>query len=140
KVTITRTLATPVTFGVTDDFVLDFDLANFTITGSNVTPAIRRNNGSGLDDTARHEEDDIKGTVAGLTGTVPNQQFTLTRLNDSVTVFMDANTTVFNSNGASNPAVANGQVVEVYGLFNTARNGIVATKVKIEDGNGGGDN
>ncbi len=140
KVTITRMLATPVTFGVTDDFVLDFDLANFTIAGSNVTPAIRRNNGNGLDDTARHEEDDIKGTVSGLTGTVPNQQFTLTRLNDSVTVFMDANTTVFNSNGASNPAVANGQVVEVYGLFNTARNGIVATKVKIEDGNGGDDN
>lgn len=139
KVTITRTLATPVTFGVTDDFVLDFDLANFAIAGSNVTPSIRRNSGSGLDDTARHESDDIKGTVSGLTGTVPNQQFTLTRLNDSVTVFMDANTTVFNSNGASNPAVANGQVVEVYGLFNTARGGIVATRVKIEDGNGNGE-
>jgi hypothetical protein len=119
------------------NLVVDFDLANWTFAGGIVTPVVRRHNGQGLDDGARHENEDYKGSVTGLTGTVPNQHFTLNRgATGSFDVQLSSNTAVFRSNGTGSAALANGQSVEVRGTFETTSGVLAATDVKIEDGTG----
>lgn len=117
-----------------DDLVIDFDLAGFVVANGAVAPALREGGRNGLDDPARGVNEDFKGTIAGLSGTAPNFTFTLALPGQSsFTVETNANTAIFNSNGAPNPTLANGRTVEVRGTFNAATNRLVATEVKIED-------
>lgn len=115
-----------------NELVLDFDLSTWDLDANNrVVATLKRGNRNGLDDENRHEANDIHGTVSGLAGTSPNQMFTLTRPGGDVKVKTSADTRVFNSSGATNPVLANGQRVEVYGVF--VQGFFLARAVKVED-------
>lgn len=120
--------------GSGQNLIVDFDLPNWTLAGGIVTPALLRHNGGGLDDLNRHEDDDYKGTVSGLTGTAPNQSFVLSRLGRQIQVVCTEATQIFREEGAAGAALANGQLVEVRGVFDVLAMTIRARAVKIEDG------
>lgn len=139
KVSVTFNLPTMVRFEDDDDFVLDFDMPNFTVVAGNVVPSLKQGGRSGLDDINRHEPDDVHGTVSGLSGTAPNLMFDITLANGrSLRVRTSSTTEIFNSNGTPNPVLSVGKRVEVYGAFDTTANEYIARRVKIEDGQGGG--
>ncbi len=111
----------------TNNFVVDFDLAHFTITGTTLLPVIKDSDGTGLHDSSRHNEDDYHGTVSGLTGTAPVLGFTLTRSSgQTLSVTTTAATTLY---GAA--ALANGSIVEVTGTLDTTSGTLVATAVEV---------
>jgi hypothetical protein len=117
--------------------VVDFDLANFVLVGTQLTPAIKEGQQVGINDDARHEHDDYKGTVSSLSGTAPALTFTLTPpRGNAFTVVMDANTNLFNASGAASPILVNGKRVEVRGVFDGMTGSLLATDVKIEDEQG----
>jgi len=128
-------LAPPMTVtGSGQNLIIDFDLPNWTLAGGIVTPALLRHNGTGLDDLNRHEDEDYKGTLSGLSGTAPNQTFTMTRFGSQIQVICTSATTIFAHNGAAGAALANGQIVEVRGVFDVLAQALRAASVKIEDG------
>ena len=129
----------PLALAANDDFVVDFDLPNWTRAGNLVSPAIRQGDDSTIGNMARHEDEDFSGTVSGLTGTAPDQTFVLSRTDGSFNVATDANTVVFNEDGAGAPALANGLPVEVRGVFDTTSNSLLARSIKIDDGTADGD-
>ncbi len=132
-------LTPPITItGSGQNLVVDFDLPNWTLAGGVVTPALLRHNGTGLDDLNRHEDEDYKGTLSGLSGSVPNQTFTMTRFGAQIQVICTPATSIFAHNGAAGAALANGQIVEVRGVFDVLAQAIRASSVKIEDGEDGG--
>jgi hypothetical protein len=116
--------------------VVDFDLPNWTLTGTTVSAtndaylAIVRD--PILGDLGRHDRDEYRGTVSNLVGEAPTQTFTLTRGVNTMTVRTDGDTVIFNANGAPSPVLANGQRVEVYGAFSTTDNSLLANRVKIQ--------
>ena len=118
-----------------DDLIVDFDLSTWNENGTQVTganiKAIATDNG--LDDQDRHEADEYKGTLGALSGTAPNQTFTLNRGTDSFIVQTSSTTSIFRS-GVGNAVLANGQLVEVRGTFDASTNRLLANRVKIEDG------
>lgn len=112
--------------------VIDFDLATWSLDGAGrVRANLRRGDGRGLEDRRRHEQEDFHGNIASLSGTSPNFTFTLTRGAASLTVKTDATTKIFNNSGAPNPQLANGQRVELAGVF--VAGSLLASRVKIED-------
>ncbi len=117
-----------------DSIVVDFDLPNWNRVGSVVTPAFARGDDSTLGDENRQESEDYDGTLGSLAGTAPNQTFNLIRSSGTFQVETDTNTIIYRENAAGNPALANGQRVEVRGTFNTTSNSLLATVIKIEDG------
>lgn len=125
--------------GSGQNLIIDFDLPNWTLAGGVVTPALVRHNGSGLDDLNRHEDDDYKGTVSGLSGAAPNQTFTMTRFGAQIQVICSPDTSLFMHNGAAGAALANGQIVEVRGVYDVLAQALRANAVKIEDGEDGDD-
>lgn len=115
-----------------NELVLDFDLGNWNLDSSGrVVAVLARGNGNGLGDHNRHEFNDISGTVNGLTGSPPNQSFRLARTRGNIRVETSANTAIFHEGATGNPALANGQRVEVYGVF--VRGAFQARTIKIED-------
>jgi hypothetical protein len=125
----------PVALNANSNIVLDFDLPNWTKNGNVVTPAFRRGDDSTLNDPGRHESEDYHGRVANLSGTAPDQTFTLSRTAGSFSVRTDASTLIYNENGAGSPVLINSQRVEVRGRFDVTANQLVATVIKIEDDN-----
>ncbi len=119
----------------TANLVVDFDLANFVLNGTQLTPAIREGEQTGLQETARHEHEDYKGVVGNLGGTAPNLQFVMTPFQGNpVTVVMDSSTNLYNENGASSPTLTNGKRVEVRGVFETTTGNLIASDVMIKTG------
>lgn len=121
------------TFASNDDFVIDFDLSQWEKNGNFITPVALKGDDSTLGDDSRHEEDDYSGTISGLSGTAPNQTFTLTKDGNRVNVFTDTDTIIFNEDSSSSPTLANGQRVEVSGMFDRLERRIEADQIKIED-------
>lgn len=138
NVVLNLTFASTRNFSGSGRLAIDFDLSNWNDDGSNLsaTAFLREGNGDGLDDLNRHENEDYHGTVASLNGAAPTQTFTLTQANRTFRVTTDANTAIFRSNGQPSAILANGQRVEVRGSFSTTQNTLLATQIKIEDGNG----
>lgn len=136
KSRITFLFAGNKTIGSKTDIPLDFDLANWTIVGSEVSPVVVEGSGTGLESPGRHEDEDYKGTISGLSGTSPNLTFTLTGRNGTFGVETNSGTSFLNDNGTANPVLANGTKVEVRGTFNTTTNRLLATVVKVEDVSG----
>jgi hypothetical protein len=101
--------------------------------GSVVTPAFKRGDDSTLNNPLRHEDEDYHGTVASLTGTAPDQTFTLSRPVGSFQVTTDTNTIIFREDAVGSPALANGQRVEVRGTYDVGSNSLLARVIKIED-------
>ena len=117
----------------------DFDLANWTIAGSSVTPVVTVFSGTGLNDPANHVNEDFTGTVSNLSGTMPTLSFNVTTAAGFTMKVSTSATTVFlNSNGSPSPAVADGARVEVRGKFSTSTRTFVSSVVKIEDGTASG--
>ena len=142
NVVMTLNFAAPRSFGSNSGFALDFSLSDWTDNGTTVSgsPFLKEGNGGGLNDGSRHEHEDYEGTIQGLSGTAPDQTFTLTRGGRSIAVITSSSTIVFNSNGNPSPTLANGKRVEVRGAFDLTQNAIVADVVKIEDaGHGQGE-
>lgn len=130
----TRDFDVPLGNSTDPDVILDFDLGQWNLSGGQLSATngkfVRRIDDNGVDDPGNHVAEDFKGIVAGLAGTAPSQTFTLGNLK----VRLDANTAVFNGNGAPSAALANGQRVEVEGTLDPTSNTIHASSVKIEDG------
>lgn len=117
-------------------FVLDIDLANWTLSAGEVSPAFRRGSGNGLDDSGRHEALEYKGVVSNLTST----RFTLRpSAGASFTVAYTADTPVYRSSNGAPALLTNGASVEVRGNFLPGNSFLTATVIKIEDGNGTGE-
>jgi hypothetical protein len=138
---LTTTLTLPLTpKAITSDFCVDFDLASWTISGSQVTAVIKESNKAGLEQSDRQVEDEYHGAVSNLSGTAPTQTFTLASDESafSVTVTTDANTAILNSDGSANPALANGQHVALEGTFDATTHTLAATKIIIKVGDGHG--
>ena len=122
-------------------FVLDFDLANWTLAAGLVTPVIKLHGGGGLDDPANHHAEDWHGTVSALSN-LGNGAYTFTLTVSSSVVLkvsVASTTVVMNSNGAGSPALANGQFVEVRGKFNRTSASVDASVVKVEDSSSSGE-
>jgi len=117
--------------------VVDFNLAAWTIEGNGkVRALIEKGDSAGITSQLRHEPDDFRGTVSGVTGASPDLVFTLKRSSGSdLTVRMNNKTRVFNESGAISPSVTNTAGVEVSGIF--VGGNFIATSVKIEDQGGG---
>jgi Domain of unknown function (DUF4382)/Domain of unknown function (DUF5666) len=132
---VTLNFAAPKALGTTaDQLIVDFDLANFKLVGGKITVALKEGTKAGLTDPSRHEDDDYRGTISGLSGTAPTQTFTLDRgLGQTVNVAATAATAIFGNGGA----LADGKVVEVTGIYNATTNKLVATKIETEDGSNG---
>ncbi len=131
-VTLTPALTVP----GTSNFVLDIDLANWSLNGSGeVNPAFRRGSGNGLDDSSRHESLEYKGTVSNLSAT----QFTLQPLSGAaIRVAYNDNTPIYKSSNGGPAVLSNGQLVEVRGVFAAGSSVLNASAIKVEDGGGGG--
>lgn len=121
------------TFGAgRQSLVVDFDLANWNLDGAGrVVALVKRGDDTGIDDRRRHEDEDHGGSVSGLSGTAPNQTFTLSRTGVSLAVRTDASTRIYNESGLANPLLGNGKRVEVTGAF--VAGVLLAASVKIED-------
>ena len=110
---------------------VDFDFKNWVVAGGIVTPVLERHNESGLDDPSRHEKFEFKGIVGNLSGTVPDQTFTLALKNGgSASVSTDVTTQIVGDGNIS--ALSNGLKVEVYGAFDPISNKIVAKIIRAE--------
>jgi len=129
------------TFGPgNDDLIIDFDLATWNDNGSQVTGAnISVVTDDSVSDDSRHDRENYPGTVSNIQGTAPNQTFTLTRGNHSVTVQTSADTEIHRSDSNGNSTLAAGQHVVVRGVFNTTTNMLEAAKIKITDGDNNDD-
>lgn len=117
------------------DVIIDFDLSQWTINGSGEVDncVVVKGSGNGFSNSSNHENDDYEGTVSGLTGTAPNQTFTLSLpAGVKMTVTTNSFTSIFNNNGQPNPVLANGKRVEVRGAFDPGANSFNATVVKIK--------
>jgi hypothetical protein len=118
--------------------VIDFDLANWTLTGTTVSATnnafLKQGSSEGLDDEGRDEDSDQDGIVSNLSGTAPNFTFTITDGDDTINVATTAATIITNSDGSANATLANGQRVEVNGTFNTTTQLFDASDVVIRIG------
>jgi hypothetical protein len=119
------------------NLIVDFDLSRWTLNGNVVSATdgqfLNIVEDSRVDDPLRHELDDYHGMVSSVTGAAPTQTFTLSRGSSTLQVTTDANTSIYNENGAPSPVLANGERVEVTGVFSTATNSLLATTIKIEN-------
>ena len=117
-----------------DSLILDFDLANWVNNGGVINPVVKSLRDGTLSDAARHEKDDLKGTISALTPTsfVLNMAFGRT-----IQVNLSSTTVISRSDGAANPALANGQIVKVLGTVLPAEKRVQADQVTIKiDDNG----
>lgn len=116
-----------------DSLVVDFDLARWNDDGTTVTAFARVRDHEGLDDHARHHDEDYHGVASSVT----TAGFTLTPRNGGapIAVTIDAGTVVFGDASI----LTNGQRVEVRGFFDTTTRTLTAASVKIEIENGGED-
>lgn len=123
----------------TTPLVFEFDLANWTVNGSVVTPVVKEGPSTGLTNPNRHISYEYRGVISGLTGTAPDQTFTITGPFGSVLVRTNQATAIFNSDGTANPTLANGILVQAKGQYNPGLNQLTAREVKIKKGDDGDD-
>lgn len=133
--TATAALVPPLSVPSTS-FVLDIDLANWSLAGGEVTPAFRRGSGNGIDDPGRHEALEYKGVVSNLNST----RFTLTPTASApFTVAYTADTPIYRSSNGAPTLLTNGARVEVRGNFLPGNSFLTAIVIKVEDGGGTGE-
>lgn len=134
---MTLTFGTPQTIPAGGSLAFDFDLPNWNIVGGFIVPAVNLHNGSGLDNPARHVRREFSGTVGNLQGAAPTQTFEVTNWEGrTVRVASSASTVILNEDGSPSPALANGQKVEIHGIFAPDSKTLQASRIKIEDGDG----
>ncbi|MDE2126482.1 MAG: DUF4382 domain-containing protein [Armatimonadetes bacterium] len=116
-----------------DDIAIDFNLAGFMITGGKLATAMSEGDESGISDESRQTPREWDGSVSGLSGTAPNLSFSLQAASGEV-IQVDVNqgTVVYNSDASPSPVLANGELVEVFGIRNTSLHAVEATAVQID--------
>ncbi len=120
--------------GTTGSLVIDFDLSRWTFAGGRVTPFLVRHGGGGLDDSGRHFARPFEGIVRGLSGSAPNQTFTLAEEHGlEISVQISADTSIFFDSGTASPVLANGLKVKVSGVMNPTTRVLAARAIKIDD-------
>ncbi|MBX3096840.1 MAG: DUF4382 domain-containing protein [Fimbriimonadaceae bacterium] len=120
-------------------FVIDFDLANFTLTGSVLTPVITIGGNTGLNSLERHERRPLEGTVSSLQGAIPNQTFTLNiGQGRAIRVSTSSTTNIFREDNQS-LRLANGQRVRVTGVFDVSAQTFVAGEIRVRSNGNGND-
>jgi hypothetical protein len=134
------TFPTPITTTVTNNnVVIDFNLANWVLTGTSISAAnnafLSTGPSTNLGDGSRWESGAYRGTVSGLTGTSGSQTFSLSSQAGAPSITTTATTALENSDGSANPALANGENVVVTGTYDSATNTVTATNIKIRIGN-----
>jgi len=127
---LSMTFASPKTIKSTvNNVIIDFNLANFVIRGSQVIPAIQDGSVTGLTSVtnpARQKPVMDPGTVSALGGTAPDLTFTLTSASGTTQpVVTTASTAIY---GAS---LANGSNVVVTGTVDTTTENLVATRINV---------
>lgn len=129
---LSLTFRSPKTLGTgATNVVVDFNLARFVVRDSKVLPIIGEGEGTGVGDPARHNADDYRGTVSGVSGTAPALTFTLTRRDGTtVTVATSASTALF-----GNGAIADSAQVNVRGTLDTTTQTLTATEVEVRGAN-----
>ncbi len=121
---------------ITADFAIDFDLANWVDDGTSVTAVIKEADPSGIGTSDRNVPDDYRGVLSGLGGTIPNQTFTFTSHEGFiVSVATSATTSIFNSDGSLNPALAEGQHIVLRGILDPTTHTFDAASIMILIGN-----
>lgn len=113
--------------------VLDFDLANFSRNGSTVTAAMKQGDDTGLNISGRHENEDYHGTISNLSPT--SFRLTSSEGGGAFTVNYDNNTVITRGGNGAPATLANGQRIEVRGMF--VQGALAATAIKVEDNAGG---
>ena len=132
---VTDTFASPKTItSGTNNLVLDFNLAHFVVTASNVLPVIEDGSTSGIDDSTRHNDGDYRGTISNLTGTAPVLSFTLTSSSGTATTVVTTASTAIYGTGT----LANGNMVAVTGTLDTTTQNLVATQIEVCTARAGG--
>ncbi|HLK16441.1 MAG TPA: DUF4382 domain-containing protein [Fimbriimonadaceae bacterium] len=138
KFVMTLALMTSQTSSQSSRVIVDFNLANWTLTGTTVSAAnnafLTLGSPNGINDGSRHVASDYDGTLSSLGGTAPAQTFTLTQGSSSLNVATNSSTVINNSDGSANPALANGQLLDVFGTFDTTTNVLTATAITIRIG------
>jgi hypothetical protein len=126
---LNMTFKSPKTLGASEknNIVVDFNLARFIVRDSKVLPALNEGEGTGLPNAERHEKDDYRGTVSGLSGEAPMLTFTLNRgKGKTVTVTTTASTALY-----GDATLAEGAVVDVTGTMDPTTQEIVATQIEV---------
>ena len=140
--TMSLTFPTPVVIsGTSDDLIVGFNLSAWTLAGTSLSATggawlSLLTDHSTVGDPTRCENEDYDGTVNGLAGDPGAQTFALGASKDASKVVTTATTAVLFSDGSANPALANGQHVKVYGVYDATQGAIVAAKVVIRVGGG----
>jgi hypothetical protein len=115
-----------------NDLVLDFDRSRWTEDAGALRPVLADLTTAGLANSNRHAEDRYRGIVSGLTGTIPNQTFTLLKSDGtSFEVETSASTKIYFSLGGTNPFLQNGRTIDVKGLINPATKRLLAREIEV---------
>ncbi len=122
------------------DFCLDFDISSWSIDNGvsppQVTATLEESDETGISGEDRHVPDAFFGTLSALAGAAPTQTFTFTAHEGfSANVVTTAATSIFSSDGALNPVLANGQHVLIKGVFDVTTHTLNATSIMIVIGN-----
>jgi len=126
----------------TGNLVVDFNLASLTLGSDDVEIPLQEKTGAQVDsdlhDQSRQEKEDYKGTVSALTGTVPDQTFTLTMGSSTITVLANSSTVIYRADGApitADNGLANGVHIKARGTFDPTTNQLVAASIRIGTNN-----
>jgi hypothetical protein len=118
-----------------DDLIVDFDLSQWTDDGTKVTAVIVEGDDTGFSSENRHESAEVKGTISGLGGTIPNVTFNLDlAAGGTIQVVASSSTNVFR-NDAVLAVLSSGQFVEVHGTYDPNTRKFQATSIEIENSN-----
>jgi len=133
---VVTNLASPLVVDAnTPNVVIDFRLRGWTESGNEVTPLIAAGSATNINAPQLHKEWTYEGTISGLSGTAPNQTFTLT--NEDGQMFLvttNSTTRLTNENGTAGAALANGQKVKARAIYTPSIGRFLASNVEIDDG------
>jgi hypothetical protein len=129
RLNLTPNLEVPTVDG---KLVVDFDLTQWTINGTVVSPVLTRHDGHRFHEDDRHEHHEFRGVITRLDGEAPNQKFGLAlRESDRVLpVHTTEHTEIYREDGDS-PRLENGMRVTVRGRFRTDTHSLWARAIKI---------
>jgi hypothetical protein len=134
--TFTMTLPIPANApSVSGGIVIDFNLANWTLSGATLsaksnqflslgTPSAPRSGGHFM-------ANDYVGIVGTLSGAAPNQTFTFNQSAFTTSFSTSSATSIYNADGSSNPVLADGDAVVVHGTFNSGTGVVQAQEIAI---------
>lgn len=126
------TFPAPKTVAAGDQLVFDFNLLKWGEDANGIDPVVEDGNKTGLNDEKRHFALEFKGVASGITGTAPAQSFNITtEAGFKFQVNLSASTSLANSDGSLNAALAEGALVRVHGVFAGEAAGFNADTVTI---------